>query len=153
MTYQWKIPTIPVDANAAGNELNRICQKNNGNLLAKDVVEESRPETAVLHNCFEWNDAVAAERFREVQAGNIIRNITVVHDEDEVGKESVEIRAFVSVQKSYQPIQVIVNDQEKMSELLSSALRELNAFRTKYSVLTELSDIFNSIQKIVEKVG
>lgn len=151
MTYQWKIPTMPVDADSAGYELERICQKNNGNLHAKDVVEESRPETAILHKCFEWDDAVAAERFREVQAGNIIRNITVVHDE--VGKEPVEVRAFVFVQKSYRPIQIVVNDQEKMSELLLSALRELIAFRTKYNVLTELSDVFDSIQRVTEKVG
>ena len=146
MTYQWKIPTMPVDADSAGNELERICQKNNGSLLAKDVVEESRPETAVLHKCFEWEDAVAAERFREVQAGNIIRNITVVHSEE--GCEPTEVRAFVSVQKSYQPIQVVLSDRGKAEELLRSALRELSAFQMKYSSLSGLAAVFDAIATV-----
>lgn len=151
MTYQWKIPTMPVDAESAGHELERICQKNNGELLAKDVVEESRPQAAVLHKCFEWDDAVAAERFREVQAGQIIRNITVVRDEKDGGP--AEVRAFVSVQKSYQPIQVVISDQEKMAELLSSALRELRAFQVKYNALSELADVFHAIQSVSARAG
>lgn len=146
MIYQWKIPSMPVDADSAGNELERICQKNNGNLLAKDVVEESRPESAVLHKCFEWDDAVAAERFREVQAGQIIRNITVVHSEE--GCEPTEVRAFVSVQKSYQPIRVVMSDMDKKAELLLSAFRELKAFQQKYKSLSELDPVFDAINAV-----
>ena len=145
MTYQWKTPYVmPVDAQSAGEELDRIYQKH-GNLIPSNVVEESRDETSVLHPCFEWNDAAAAEKYRETQAGLILRNITVVSES--VGNEE-PVRAFVSVQKSYQPIEIVLSDQEKTEELLRNALKELVSFKAKYNTLSMLKPVFDAIEKV-----
>lgn len=145
MTYQWKTPYLmPVDAQTAGAELSRICQKN-GTLEPSDVVEESRPETAPLHPCFEWNDIIAAEKYREYQAGGIIRNIVVVEEKPD---KPDRIRAFVHVQSTYQPIQVVLSDEEKRMEMLQNALRELRAFTEKYKSLKSLEPVFEAIEKI-----
>lgn len=145
MTYQWKTPYLmPVDAQTAGVELSRICQKN-GTLEPSDVVEESRPETAPLHPCFEWNDIIAAEKYREYQAGGIIRNIVVVEEKPD---KPDRIRAFVHVQSTYQPIQVVLSDEEKRMEMLQNALRELRAFTDKYKSLKSLEPVFEAIEKI-----
>ena len=63
MVYQWKIPVAPVSAQTAGEELERLYRKH-GKLDPADVVEESRDASAPLHGCFEWNDAIAAEKYR-----------------------------------------------------------------------------------------
>ena len=145
MTYQWKTPYfMPVDAQSAGVELDRIYKKH-GNLIPSNVVEESRDETSVLHPCFEWNDAAAAEKYRETQAGLILRNITVVSES--VGNEE-PVRAFVSVQKSYQPIEIVLSDQEKTEELLRNALKELVSFKAKYNTLSMLKPVFDAIEKV-----
>lgn len=135
---------MPVDAQSAGEELDRIYKKH-GNLIPSNVVEESRDETSVLHPCFEWNDAAAAEKYRETQAGLILRNITVVSES--VGNEE-PVRAFVSVQKSYQPIGIVLSDQEKTEELLRNALKELTSFRAKYNTLSMLKPVFDAIEKV-----
>ena len=135
---------MPVDAQSAGEELDRIYQKH-GNLIPSNVVEESRDETSVLHPCFEWNDAAAAEKYRETQAGLILRNITVVSES--VGNEE-PVRAFVSVQKSYQPIEIVLSDQEKTEELLRNALKELVSFKAKYNTLSMLKPVFDAIEKV-----
>ena len=145
MTYQWKTPYfMPVDAQSAGEELDLIYKKH-GNLIPSNVVEESRDETSVLHPCFEWNDAAAAEKYRETQAGLILRNITVVSES--VGNEE-PVRAFVSVQKSYQPIEIVLSDQEKTEELLRNALKELVSFKAKYNTLSMLKPVFDAIEKV-----
>ena len=145
MVYQWKIPgIIPTDAQTAGNELDRIYQKH-GELNPSDIVDESRPDYAPLHPCFEWDDAKAAEKYREHQAGNIVRNITVVCDTQE---EPQNVRAFVRVQSTYQPINIVLEDTDKTQELLQSALRELKAFRDKYKTLASLAPVMSAIEQV-----
>ena len=146
MVYQFKLPGLyPVSAQIVGEELCRI-YTDKGQLKPTDVVDESRPESAPLHPCFEWDDEVAAEKYREVQAGNLIRSITVVHETPE--HEPVEVRAFVKPIMTYAPIEVVINSEEQMAALLKSALAELKAFEKKYVTLSNLEPIFKEIKKL-----
>lgn len=144
MIYEWKIPLYNVDANVAGKELERI-YKENQELDPAHIVEASRPKNAPLHDCFEWDDAKAAESYREIQAGKLIRNITVINDENDT---SEPVRAFVSVQDTYRPLFVVLENKDMTEELLSSALRELRAFENKYSELKQLAPVFKAIEKV-----
>lgn len=150
MVYQWKLPGLyPVDANVAGNELKRI-HKRNGKLEAKDVVNESRPVNAPLHGCFEWNDQIAAEKFREHQAGAIIRAIVVVKNESKQ-KEPVTVRAFVNTSEEYQPIEIVMSNEKMREEMMKSAKREMDVFRKKYKDLEELTPILEAIDQVMLK--
>ncbi len=149
MIYQWKLPTVPVSAQTAGEEFERIYRER-GKLDPADVVNESREETAPLHPCFEWNDEIAAEKYRVAQAGNIIRALVTV---EEVADTSSEIRAFVHVQRDYHPISVVVNDKDMMSELLESAEKDLMAFKRKYSELRQLSQVLTAIDAYQQAKG
>lgn len=146
--YRWKTPELfSVDANDAKAELDRIGGKY-GSFKASDIVEESRPEDAVLHGCFEWDDGVAAEKYREQQARYIVKNITVV---SESGNTEESVRAFVHVKQAYRPIQVVLSDKEMKEELLAIALRELEAFARKYRTLKELAPVFEAIAGVSGK--
>lgn len=146
MVYSWKLPGLySVDAQSAGEELERIYE-NKGRLEPKEIVDESRTENAPLHPCFEWNDTVAAEKYRETQAQGIVRSIVVVHENQ--NNEPVEVRAFVNVQETYRPIEVVVNSEEQTKELLESALAELRVFERKYATLSQLVPVFNAIKTI-----
>lgn len=146
MVYQWKLlGLMPVDAQTAGEELHRIYQEK-GRLDAPDIVNESRPEEAPLHPCFEWDDAVAAEKYREVQAGNLVRCIVTTYETEE--QKPIEVRAFPCVQQTYQPIEVVVKSEEKKADLMQSAIEELKAFQKKYATLKQLSPVFDAIEKI-----
>ena len=145
MTYQWKLPGLmPVDAQTAGEELNRIYQEK-GRLDAPDIVSESRPESAPLHSCFEWDDEKAAHKYRIAQAQSIIRAIIVVDE-----AEKLETRAFVNVQREYHPVSVVVRNPEKRETLLQNALNELRWFEQKYNTLQELSVVFSAIEEVIE---
>ena len=145
MTYQWKIPgIIPVDAQKAGEELDRI-YKAKGRLEPSDIVEESRSATAPLHSCFEWDDQKAANKYRESQAMLIVRSIVTVQGGNEGPQQ---VRAFVHVEQSYKPISVVVNSEKQMAALLETALSELRAFKRKYETLKELSPVFDAIEEV-----
>lgn len=145
MVYKWAVSGLyPIDAQVAGEELQRIYSAH-GRIDAADVVEESRAETAPLHKCFEWNDSVAAELYREKQAMAVIRSVVIVNEDK---RASPNVRAFVHVQSTYQPIRVVVDDDNKMNELLESALRELQSFKRKYAALASLRPIIDAIDAL-----
>lgn len=151
MLYKWKLPGMyPVDANTAGEEISAIYNEK-GRCDPADVVERSRPETAPLHSCFEWDDAEAAEKYREEQARGMIRSLSVVVESVPEVEAPVTVRAFHHVEHTYQPISVVVNDADKMKELLQRAMCELDSFKKKYSQLSELKPIFREIDKLAER--
>ena len=135
---------LKTDAQTAGE----ICEKleRNGGLTAKRLVDESRPEDAPLHKEFEWNDATAAEAYREEQARYIIRSIVI---QPEPAKNEFA-RAFfqVSEQKVFESLPVILSDTKKTNALLDMALRELKAFELKYSTLSQLATVFEAIKEV-----
>lgn len=148
MVYEWKMPGLyNVPAQVAGEELDRIYQ-DRGKLDAADVVDESRPEEAVLHPCFEWDDPKAAELYRQQQARNLINCIVTVVDTPK--NKQVETRAFVHLEQSYHPLTVVVIDTEKLYQLKLSAFRELKAFRKKYQNVAELVPVFQAIDAVIE---
>ena len=146
MIYKWKLPgLIPVDAQTAGEELQRIYREK-GALNPVDIVDESRDSAAPLHPCFEWDDEIAAEKYRQTQAQKIVCSIVTVQEKP--NREPVEIRAFVSVRQEYKPIEVVTSSEEQMQELLCTALAELMAFRRKYSILSELAGVMRAIEEV-----
>ena len=146
--YFWKWG-MPVDANVAGNYLKELEEKN-GELTPALILEESRDENAVLHNCFEWNDGAAAEKYRLIQAGMIIRNITVKIEKH--GTESRITRAFVNISDEAQKdkgvfvtIEKSLQNESYKQQLLKNALYELQTFKNKFQRLSELANVFKAI--------
>lgn len=145
--YQWKIQGLfNVDANLAASVINGI-YADNGRIEPAELVRRSRPENSPLHSCFEWSDEVAAEKYREGQARNIIQCIVEVDE----GREDIPVRAYHHVESSYQPLSVVISSPEKTEELLGCALRELRTFESKYNSLRQLAPVFGAIQIVLEE--
>ena len=49
---------------------------------------------------------------------------------------------------TYEPTHVIMSDEGKRNKLLQIALAELRTFKHKYEQLTELSEIFEAIERV-----
>lgn len=144
--YKWRAGSrVKCDAQAAGELCARL--EVAGGLTPSALVDASRAEDAPLHSCFEWNDAEAAERYREVQAGYIIRSIVVVASGD-----AEPVKAFVSVsmgsERAYIGTEIALMEAETRDEVLANALAELRAFERKYSRLNELADVLSAIRKV-----
>lgn len=145
MVYAWKLPGLyDVPAQEAGLELARI-YKQYGQLDKAEIVEESRDPGAPLHPCFEWDDKRAAELYRQDQAGSVIRALVTVENDD---RKLDNVRVFVHVEHTYQPMTVVLQSKEKTDELLQNALREAEAFQRRNRMLSELQPIFNAIDTV-----
>lgn len=123
-----------------------------GRKNAKALVEVSRPEDAPLHALFEWDDSVAAEKYREYQGRWIIRHIGIQEEPENVDEPAPIIRALFQIDdhsNDYEFTTVIMNDAEKYERLLQVAKKELAQFKVKYANLKELRKVFKAIDEIV----
>jgi len=119
----------------------------------QQIVDRARDESTELHKCFEWDDTVAAEKFRCEQARSIIKML-VVHQPEKEDGDGVPIvtRVIVSTNEHnnhYTPIQVVVRNEDAYQKLLRTALEELEAFRKKYRNLSELESVIDSIEELL----
>ena len=144
MIYQWKDASyIKVDATVAG----RMCEELEATvgLSAKTLLDANRADDAPLHNEFEWNDNVAAEKYRLNQARHIINCLVVTRDSTEPQ------RMFFNIEKSdsqYFSVDAIMRRTDTREKLLKMALGELHAFSVKYAALEELAKVFEAIDSV-----
>lgn len=133
-------------AQTIGEECERL--ESEGRLTPKALVDESRPDDAPLHGCFEWNDTVAAEMYRQTQAAYLIRSVEVT-----VTESSEPTRAFVATVsddvREYKTVGYMLRSSDGREALLDSARRELLSFRRKYQTLHELAGVFEAIDGVV----
>lgn len=151
--YEFQNPSLwkGVSAETAAAELERIRQKH-GILKPELVVEESRSKKAVLHKCFQWDDAKAAEAWRTQQARTLIGNIYVVVTDEQV---SCRVRALVNVStaaspgRSYIPITEAIHDDAAYKDLLAQAKEEMSSFVGKYNQIAELNPVKAEMLKAI----
>lgn len=152
MVYKWKpLTSIAVDAQKAGEELERIRVSRNGRLVQEDVVAEARDKASPLHPAFEWSDRKAAHAYRLEQAGYIIRSITVIVTEPDQ-QEREPIRAFVNVQRdddrSFTSIAHAMSDDELRAQVIARAWKELHDWRKRHAELVEFARLFTVIDEV-----
>lgn len=143
-TYTFVVPDIfPVDAQTAGEALEDTYNRH-GAVTAENVLDDNREEGKPLHGCFEWDDAIAGEKYRLTQAGKLIRSIVVIKQTGK--KEHEATRMLVSCGKphEYHPINIVLENKDFRAEMLEDARRDFENFKRKYSVLTALAGFFTA---------
>lgn len=133
-------------------ELTGIYQKY-GELTPQAVVDEARPDTAPLHSRFEWDNDVAGEAFRRVQASELIRSVRVQYAIDPKTSERKYVRAFHAVRDTepersgYVPTEELVQDELATKILLKQCEREIADLRRKYGHLKEFAELMTDALK------
>ena len=152
---------MKVSAQAAGEVCNYLEEQ--GRLTPRDLVQESKRKDAPLHDAFEWDDTQAAQLYRETQARHIICSVEVVYskaktEENEQKDISIPTRAFVSIKKDtkkreYHSIDRVIKNKDYTSILLDQALNELRTFKSKYSQLSQLAEVFGVIDSLISSAA
>ena len=144
---------VGIEPQAVGDELARINQIY-GRLKPKILVDESRREDAILHEAFEWDDAIAGEEYRIHQARQIINVVQVIPDQE----NAKPVQAFINVsvqaesdedfERAYLPAQVVADDPEMRSAHLATIKTRLKNLRREYAAFSELSNVWSAIDQI-----
>lgn len=167
--YKYRVNGInKVPASIAGKVCNDLKNSKKG-LTPETLVEASRPENSPLHPEFQWDDSIAAEKYRCYQARKLIQNVVVVKVEEEVSEKTVNIfenyertetstdnrnfqREFVSTGErnhKYVTIDDALANEQWRASLLEAARRDMKAFISKYRMLNELSNLIVEMNNIL----
>ena len=122
--------------------MEHIRQKNGGVLNPPEVVRDAEPVGSVLHECFEWDNALAGYEHRLWQARELIRHC-IVEMPDSPNKH---IRAYFSLPEDrgkvgYRLTTEVAGDAQLRVKMLAEAKRDMIMFRKKYTILKELVDV------------
>jgi hypothetical protein len=115
-----------ITAQDAGDELARI-QDERGSLTPQAVVDESRPDDAPLHPAFEWDDSIAGERYRHIQASDLIKTVEVIRpDPDEPQAEPAYVKVSAK-SPQYQSAAEVAKSPELFESAFLQACERLRA--------------------------
>lgn len=141
MQVEWKIKGIyKADANKVASEIGT------DRVTPEKVLEIARNKDSELHKCFEWDDGIAAEKYRLTQARGILLNLYYVPQK----KDSEPVRKFslTNEKKVYQDTVSFLVQEDEYQGLLKRARAEMESFKKKYHTLTELQQVFEAMELV-----
>lgn len=139
-------------AESAGRELEKL-EKEFGWLDPKRVVSRAKAKRSPLHGFFTWDDSEAARLQRLNEARSLVRSVEVKIIDLGAKKKTVMIRAFVNLRRGRNPGEPyystvrVMKDRDLREVLVEKALEEATAWHRRYSHLSELAGIFQSIDR------
>ena len=146
--YEYRVKGLQqAPAQVAGEMMEALEQSEKG-LTPETLLYANRDENAPLHNEFEWDDTLAAEKYRLKQASGIIRNVYRITVETE---KADYVRAFVptgEIKNAYVSVASALTNKQWRANLLEQAKRDMYSFQAKYRSLSELSDVIAEMRKV-----
>jgi len=121
-----------------------IRSANGGVLTPEAVVDAARDSTHPLHSRFEWDDSVAAEKYRREQAHVLIQKAKVAYRSDGDGPPRL-VRKFVAIQAGeghvFDPVEEVAEDPFRTKLALANMEREWKTLRRKYEEFAEFVEM------------
>lgn len=140
-SIKWKVSGIfKADAQKVYEEIGDT------SVTPEEILEKARKKRSELHKCFEWDDSVAAERYRLQQARQIIQLLVITPKTDD--DEPVRVFQITSEKNVYQPTRMILQQPDEYEQLLRRAKGELFAIEKRYKMLSELEAVFAAIDML-----
>lgn len=178
--YMWR-PGFgyKVDANIVGEVLERI-EERDGEVTTRSFLDESRPEDSPTHSLFEWDDSIAAEKFRMKQSSDIFSQLTYewIVEEDvveevelmEVDEEDISVpvpmsrapSAYTNISNSgwgstataiYVSSDRAMQDTTMRSQVLKNYVRSIKIFISRYREFEEFSKIFDAVEEVEKELN
>lgn len=147
-------PMVTTLGTARRAELDAIAAEHGG-LTPALVLDRARDPRTALHSLFEWDDSVAGERYRLLQAQNLIRVVATIIPVND--GQPVRVRAYVSLGSErgegfYRPMRLVMADPKLRAQAVADALAEFEAFQRKWQHLDELASFFEAARARLPKL-
>lgn len=123
-----------------------------GRLTPAIVLDEARPKRSPLHRHFQWDDGIAAEEFRKVQARDLIQSVKIVRIRED--STNARVRAYTSVRDgddfAYRATEEILTDPLMARMALGDMEREWRTFKARWQHMKEFRELL--LQELEEAV-
>jgi hypothetical protein len=140
-----------------------------GAVTPEAVVELARPMDAPLHPAFEWDDAVAAETYRENQARGLLAKLVVSYRRTD-GTMTPPTRYVVKLQARkdedpedetleaatqphvYIPIRRVMSEDVLRRKYVREAYLSVASWRRRYQDIAEFATLFEAIDALADEM-
>ena len=108
-----------------------------GMLLPANVVDAARSPRSPLHRYFSWDDGVAADKWREEQARQLIRSVTIKVN----SANAVVVRAYVSLPADrlhgdgYRKMEDVIDNKFLRRQMLDEIERKIELWEERASAI------------------
>lgn len=134
--------------------LMEIARRHGGTITPRQVVDEARDESSVLHGAFTWDDAIAADKYRILEAQHLIRECRVTIQQ---GDRKTQTFAFVGVSTDrigaaadnpYRVASDVAQNTDLMAIAERDALEQLKAVKRRFEHLKRLNAVWAAIDDV-----
>ena len=121
---KWSLKDIfKADATKCYEEIQEIGEE----VKPEQVIERAKDKGSELHKCFDWNNSVAADKWRLHQARSVLNHLIVIkHEVDDEKSEPVQFRVMMKNDRSessgYKQTIVMVKDEDEYKKVASMAI-------------------------------
>ena len=123
-------------------------------LTAEAIIEQAKNKTSSLHNLFDWDNTMAAEKWRLQQARVLINEVKVIV-EDQIyyafENVSVAVNETDATKREYYSRQEIIETESLRAKVVESAYHQLLYWREKYRQYNEFGNIIKEIDAFESK--
>jgi hypothetical protein len=138
-------------------ELEIIREQNGGKLSPEAVVKYAENKKTALHEKFIWDNTEAAKKYRLLQAGQVIRSVTVTVLENEKTNRRIHVRAYASLPcdrssdtGSYRHIKEVISEDQLRIQYIDSINDDIAALREKLKKVSIMAaKKLDAVQKAV----
>lgn len=117
-------------------------------ITPENVLDKARDDSTELHKCFEWDNSIAGEKYRLIQARDVIRHFVIEYKKDEEEPQKIRTYQISTTTNQYKPTRVILQNPDEYSALLERAKDELRDIQRRYNTLAELEEVFAAIDAL-----
>lgn len=140
----WKVKGLfKGDAQKCYEEMKQLDE-----ITPENVLQLGEDEGTELYKCFEHDDSIAAHKYRLIQARQIIINLIEIPQDEEKEEPSIRALQITSTKNVYEPTRTFIEKPDEYKILLMRAKEELQAFKKRYKMLSELESIFAEIDNL-----
>lgn len=151
--YSWKGSYYSADAQLVGEELEKL--EFAGEITADEVLRFAKNNVdSELYKCFEWDDKICGEKYRKLQASNILSSISVKIKEEPVEKTRVylSVKTALDDKRVFKNIKEVVKNDIEYQQVVDKCKKELDNCIDKYQKLLEKDDLKDIIFEIYKEV-
>ena len=135
------------DSQEIGETLARISDANDGELEPQAVVDAARSRRSPLHKHFDWDDEVAAEKYRVGQARGLIQCVMVVDNDSKSGLARAHLSISSKGGVSYRQHQEYKSSLDLQIIILKAMERDARAFEERYSDFVDICDLVRAARQ------
>jgi len=126
------------------------------NLTPERIVNRASNPKSPLHNLFDWNDSIAATKWRLQQARVLVNEVKVIIEQKEYfAFENVSVNLSIEDTESlrvYKPVTEILGTEELRKQVIKSALDHLAYWERQNEKYSELVPIIKSAERVRKKL-